>query len=171
MFMFKKQVLFYLIIQCHKMYLGRRDSWPSQRDANGGAPARDQTGVQQPTTHHVHALLPGPNTGFLKILEKNSDKWEKILHFFKNVFTAMNDKIRIKMSCLEILSQKQFWWQLLTKANKWKGKFIVSIQYFFRPLLSKIGGRTAAKFSRPIILFGRFCVILKKSRPASRVVT
>jgi hypothetical protein len=31
----------------------------------------------------------------------------------------------------------------------------------FRPLLSKIGGRTAAKFSRPIIffLFGRFCVI------------
>jgi hypothetical protein len=37
----------------------------------------------------------------------------------------------------------------------------------FRPLLYKIGGRTAAKFSLPIIfLFGRFCVILQNFRPA-----
>jgi hypothetical protein len=33
---------------------------------------------------------------------------EKVLHIFKNMFTPMNDKIRIKMSCLEILSQKKF---------------------------------------------------------------
>jgi hypothetical protein len=37
----------------------------------------------------------------------------------------------------------------------------------FRPLLSKIGSRTAVKLSRPIIfLFGRFCVILQNFRPA-----
>jgi hypothetical protein len=109
-------------------------------------------------------LLPGPNTDRLQILEKNSAKWEKILHFVKKcVFTAMNNKISIKMACLEIFSRKKFWWQLLTIANKSRKNSYFSYNIFsagFRLLLSKIGGRTAAKFSRLIIfLFGRFCVI------------
>jgi hypothetical protein len=47
------------------------------------------------------------------------------------------------------------------------GKFIFFKKKFFGPLLSKIGDRTPAKFSRPIIfLFGRFCAIWPNFRPA-----
>jgi hypothetical protein len=53
--------------------------------------------------------LPGPSTVCLQILGKNSAKGEKNSAFFqKTVFTPMNDKITIKISCLEILSQKKF---------------------------------------------------------------
>jgi hypothetical protein len=36
------------------------------------------------------------------------------------------------------------------KSQQILGKFTFFIQYFFRPLLSKIGGRADAKFTRPI---------------------
>jgi hypothetical protein len=57
----------------------------------------------------LRALLPGPKTGCLKILgEKFSQNEQKNSAYYqKYVFTAMNDKISIKMSCLEILSQKK----------------------------------------------------------------
>jgi hypothetical protein len=57
--------------------------------------------------------LPGPNTGCLQILEKKFAQMRKKSAFFqKYVFTAINDKIRIKMSCLEIFTFKEFIWVL-----------------------------------------------------------
>jgi hypothetical protein len=82
----------------------------------------------------------------------------------------MIDKIRIKMPCLEILSQKKFWWQLLTKANKSREiSKIFFMQYFFRPVFGRFCVKSAAV--RPPNCPGRFCVILQNFWPAGNSVS
>jgi hypothetical protein len=44
-------------------------------------------GLEQLTVEK--ALLPGPKRGCLQILEKNSAKWEKILHFLKLTYSQL----------------------------------------------------------------------------------
>jgi hypothetical protein len=73
----------------------------------------------------------------------------------KYVFTATINKIRIKISCLEIYIRKSSDDNCLQNPINHGKIHRIFFSAGFQPLLSKLGGRTAAKFSRPIIYFIR----------------